>query len=94
MRSGTAEPGIWSGVTPGCNLCEPAQVMGPPSGMAGTLLGVGQAGVGHAQQRSLRLLHQVDLDQAGSGGHFLAAVPATTSRNEPRAKRAPVTLTR
>src|SRR3546814_5817310 len=44
--------------------------------MAGALLGRGQAAVGQAQQRSVRLLDQVDLDEAGTRRHHLAAVPA------------------
>ena len=44
--------------------------------MAGALLGIGQAGVGQAQQRSVRLLDQIDLDQARPRRHHLAAVPA------------------
>jgi hypothetical protein len=38
--------------------------MGPAFRMAGTLLGIRQTGVGQAQYRSVRLLEQVDLDQA------------------------------
>ena len=38
--------------------------MSPALGMAGALLGVGQAAVAEPQQRSLGLLDQVDLDQA------------------------------
>ncbi len=44
--------------------------------MAGALLGIGQAGVGQAQQRSVRLLDQIDLDQARPRWDHLAAVPA------------------
>src|SRR3546814_13514262 len=44
--------------------------------MASALLGRGQAGVGEAQQRSVRLLDQVDLDKARPRRHHLAAVPA------------------
>ena len=42
--------------------------MGPAFRMAGALLGIGQAGVGQAQQRSVRLLDQVDLDRLDPGG--------------------------
>ena len=44
--------------------------------MAGALRGIGQAGVGEAQQRSVPLLDQVDLDQARPRWHHLTAVPA------------------
>src|SRR5438067_5834220 len=50
--------------------------MRPALGMAGALLGIGQAGVRQAQQRSVRLLDQIDLDQARPRRHRLAAVPA------------------
>src|SRR6516165_8859201 len=50
--------------------------MSPAFRMGGALLGIGQAGVGQAQQSSLRLLDQVDLDQARPRRHYLAAVPA------------------
>src|SRR5271169_2858653 len=50
--------------------------MGPAFRMAGALLGIGQAGVRQAQQRSVRLLDQVDLDQARPRRYLLAAVPA------------------
>src|SRR6516165_5097206 len=50
--------------------------MSPAFRMGGALLGIGQAGVGQAQQSSLRLLDQVDLDQARPRRHLLAAVPA------------------
>lgn len=61
-------PGVRPRFTPGRNLGQPAEVMGPAFRMAGALLGVRQAGVGQAQQRSVRLLDQVDLDQARPGG--------------------------
>src|SRR5271170_7955225 len=45
--------------------------------MAGALLGIGQAGVGQAQQGSVRVLvDQIDLDQARPRRHRRAAVPA------------------
>src|SRR5258706_4191156 len=45
--------------------------------MAGAGRGVGQAAVGHAQQRSTRLMiDQVDLDQARLRRHRFAAIPA------------------
>src|SRR6516162_7933091 len=53
--------GAW--VAPGGDLGQPAEVMGPAFRMAGALLGTRQAGVGQAQQGSVRLLDQVDLDQ-------------------------------
>ena len=50
--------------------------MGPAFGMGGALLGIGEARVGHAQQGSVGLLDQVDLDQARPRRHHLAAVEA------------------
>ena len=49
-------PGVRARIAPGCKLGQPVEVMGPPFRMAGALLGVGQAGVGQAQQRSGGLL--------------------------------------
>ena len=42
--------------------------MGPAFGMGGALLGIGEARVGHAQQGSIGLLDQIDLDQARPRG--------------------------
>src|SRR5580704_3148666 len=64
LSAGAAVPGVRARVAPGRRLGQPAEVMGPAFRMAGALLGIGQAGVGQAQQRSVRLLDQVDLDQA------------------------------
>ena len=62
-------PGVGARVAPGCNLGQPAEVMGPAFGMACALLGIGQAGVSQAQQRSVRLLvKKVNLDQLEPGG--------------------------
>src|SRR6516162_1927649 len=47
--------------------------MGPAFRMVGALFGTREAGVGQAQQRSVRLLDQIDLDQARSRRHHLAA---------------------
>jgi hypothetical protein len=55
-------------IAPGSDHGQPAEVMGPAFGMARALLGVGQPGVGQAQERSVRPLDQVDLDQARPGG--------------------------
>ena len=49
-RAGDPGPG-----PPGSDLGQPAEVMRPAFRMAGALLGIGQAAVGHAQQRSVRL---------------------------------------
>ena len=62
--SSAAMPGVWARVAPGRNLGQPAEVMGPAFRMTGALLGIGQAGVGEAHQRSVRLLDQIYLDQA------------------------------
>src|SRR5580658_8226311 len=71
-----AEPGIRARVVPGGDLREPADVMRPTFRMAGALLGIRQARVGQAKQRSVRLLDQIDLDQARPRRHLLAVVPA------------------
>src|SRR5206468_12503977 len=42
----------------------------------GTGLGVGQAAMGHAQQRPTRLIDQVDLDQTRSWRRLVAPLPA------------------
>jgi len=49
----------------GCNG-EPAHVMRPTPIMARALRLVGKAAMGHAQQRAVVALDQIDLDQAGS----------------------------
>jgi hypothetical protein len=49
-------PGVRTRIAPGCKLGQPVEVMGPAFRMVGALLGVGQAGVGQAQQRSGGLL--------------------------------------
>ena len=49
-------PRVRARVAPGSNLRQPLEVMDPAFGMAGALLGIGQAGVGQAQQRSGGLL--------------------------------------
>jgi 5,10-methenyltetrahydromethanopterin hydrogenase len=49
-------PGIRAQLAPGRNFGQPAEVMGPAFRMASALLGIRQAGVGQAQQRSVRLL--------------------------------------
>jgi hypothetical protein len=49
---------------PGGDLSQPAEIMGPAFHLAGALLNIGQARVGQAQQRSVRLLDQIDLDHA------------------------------
>src|SRR5262249_60103087 len=59
-----AVPGVRARVAPGSDLGQAADVVNPAFRMAGALLGIRQAGVGQAQQRSVRLLDQVDLDQA------------------------------
>src|SRR6516225_9896962 len=69
-------PGVGARVAPGGDLGQPAEVMGPAFGMGGALLGIGEARVGHAQQGSVGLLDQIDLDQARPRRHHLAAVEA------------------
>src|SRR6476619_3718114 len=64
LLPGPAAPGVRARVAPGRNLSQPVEVMGPAFGMAGALRGIGQARVGQAQQRSVRLLDQIDLDRA------------------------------
>src|SRR5207302_3541411 len=71
-----AMPGIRARVASGRDLGQPAEVVGPTLRMAGALLGIGQAAMGHAQQRSLLLLDEIDLDEARPRRHRLAAVPA------------------
>src|SRR5260370_15506143 len=77
LPASAAVEGVWARVAPGGKFGQPAEVMGPAFGMAGALLGIGQASMGQAQQGSVRrLLDQVDLDQARPRRHRLAAVPA------------------
>src|SRR5262249_37760265 len=71
-----AVPGVRARVAPGRSLGQTTDIMGPAFRMAGALLLVGEAAVGQAQQRSVRLLDEVDLDQARPRRHHLAAVPA------------------
>src|SRR5689334_8877732 len=74
LPAGAAVPGVRAGIAPGCKFGQPAEVMGPAFRMAGALLGIGEAGVGQAQQGSVRrLLDQVDLDEARPRRHHLAA---------------------
>ena len=68
LFAGAAAPGVRARVAPGRDLGQPAEVMGPAFRMAGALRGIGQAGVGQAQQRSVRLLDQIDLDRLDPGG--------------------------
>ena len=49
LSAGAAVPGIRARVAPGCNLDQPAEVMGPAIGMAGALLAIGEAAVGQAR---------------------------------------------
>jgi len=46
LPASAAVPGVRTRVAPGCNLGQPAEVMGPAFRVAGALLDVGQAGVG------------------------------------------------
>src|SRR3954447_21248851 len=50
-----AVPGVRARVAPARDLGQPAEVVGPAFRVAGALLGVGQAGVGQAQQRPVQL---------------------------------------
>jgi len=56
LPAGAAMKGVGARVAPGGNLHQPAEVISPAFRMAGALLGIGQAGVGQAQQRSVRVL--------------------------------------
>ena len=76
LVTSTAVPGIRARIASRCNLGQPVEVMRPAFCVAGALFGTGQARMDQAQQRSVRLLHQVDLDQARRWRHHLAAVPA------------------
>src|SRR5215471_9569121 len=76
LPAGAAVERVRARIAPGSDLGQPAEVMGPAFRMAGALLGSGQAGVSQAQQGPVRLLDQVDLDQARPRRHHLAAVPA------------------
>ena len=49
-------PGVRARVAPGRNLGQAPEVMGPAFRVPGALLSIRQAGVGQAQQRSVRLL--------------------------------------
>lgn len=62
--AGAAVPGVWPRITPGGHLGQPAEVMGPAFRMTGALLGIGQASMGQAEQRSVRLFDEVDLNKA------------------------------
>ena len=68
LPANAAAPEVRARVAPNCKLGKSAKVMGPAFRMAGALLGIRRAGMGQAQQRSVRLLDQVDLDQARPGG--------------------------
>src|SRR3546814_9924126 len=54
LVAGAAVPGVGARVAPGRNLGQPFEVVPPALRMASALLGRGQAGVGEAQQRSVR----------------------------------------
>ena len=71
----TAEPGIRPRVVAGCNRGQPIDVVRPAFRMTGALLGMGQAGVGQAQQRSFRLFDEVDFDEAPGGTISLPSHP-------------------
>src|SRR6266480_1332448 len=62
QSASAAAHGIRARVAPACNLGQSAKVMRPAFRMAGALFGAGQAAMGQAQQRSVRLLDQVDLE--------------------------------
>ena len=64
LLTGAAVPGVRAHVAAARDLSQPVEVMGPAFCMAGALRGIGQAGVGKAQQRSVRLFDQIDLDRA------------------------------
>ena len=49
--------------------------MRPAPRVEGTLFRVGQACVGHAQQRAAILVDEVDLDEARSRGYLFTALP-------------------
>jgi hypothetical protein len=58
--------GAW--IAAGRSHRQPAEVMRPTCLVKGTLCGIRQAAMGHAQQRAALPLDQVDLDQADPGG--------------------------
>src|SRR5580658_7300416 len=67
---------VWARIAPGCHHGQPAEVMGPAFRMPCALLGTGQASVGQPEQRSVRPLDQVDLDEARPWRHLVVALPA------------------
>jgi hypothetical protein len=70
--------GAWigAGIATGGSHGQSAEVMRPALLVKGALSGIGQAAMGHAQQRAAIPLDQVDLDQARSRGHSVVTLPA------------------
>src|SRR5262249_8706385 len=56
LSAGAAMKGVRARIAPGGNLRQPAEAISPAFRKAGALLGIGQTGVGQAQQRSVRVL--------------------------------------
>src|SRR5262249_10807806 len=68
--------GVGTRIAAGGRHRQPCEVMSPALLVTGAGLGVRQAAMGHAQQRSARLVYQIDLDQARPRRHLFAALPA------------------
>src|SRR5437762_1907740 len=76
MMQGSAKATVWPGITTGGGNHQPPEVMGPAFFMTGTGLSVRQTAVGQTHQRAIGLVDQIDLDQARSGWHLFASLPA------------------
>src|SRR5258708_5359797 len=78
--SGYLAVGVGTGIAAGGGLGQPCEVVDPAPLMVGAGCRVRQAAMGHAQQRSIRLvIDQVDLDQARARRHiFVMLVPPET----------------
>jgi adenylate cyclase len=75
-------PAVGAGIAPGGGFGEPGEVMRPTFGVAGALGGVGEAAMGHAQQRAAIAFDQVDLGLCRPLGRTIlisGAVAAETS---------------
>jgi hypothetical protein len=62
LPASAAVPGVRARIASCRNLSQSTEVMSPAFRMPGALLSIGQAAVSQAQQRSVRLLDQVDLN--------------------------------
>src|SRR5258708_14718853 len=78
--SGYLAAGVGTRIAAAGGFGQPAEVVGPALLMAGADRSVGQAAMGHAQQRSTRLMiDQVDLGQARPRRAIFAARPPRAS---------------